>query len=216
MQSIKYIFLTVLSLAILGCEQYEEFNENPNEPTTVSPDVLLPSAIRQSVNTSVDAAFLVGNNVAQLSAKTLRLEVDAYRFNAFPKYWEGWYESLTDVNSLENLAVNSGNEALEGAAITLRSWIFASLTNAYGDIPYFNALEGGDNNFTPAYDAQSEIYSDLLSELERASSLLAGGNGSIDGDILLGGDIEKWHKFTNSLRMRRLMTANNQLPNACS
>ncbi len=210
----KYILLIILIVPFWGCDEFEEFNENPNEPTVVSADVLLPSAIRKSVNTTVDASFLVGNNAAQLTSKTLRLEVDSYNWNAFPSYWDGWYESLTDVNSLERLAISAENEVLEAAAITLRSWIFANLTNAYGDIPYFQALDGANNNFTPVYDDQSAIYADLLSELERASTLLSTGNGSIDGDILLNGDVNSWLKFTNSLRLRLLMTANNQLSNA--
>lgn len=214
MQYLKYIGVFLLVMGISACEQFEDFNENPNEPTLVPADVLLPGAIRQSVNTAVDAAYLVGNNAAQLSAKTLRLEVDAYNWNAFPSYWDGWYRSLTDVFEIERIAQTEGNEALEGAAIALRSWIFASLTNAYGDIPYFEAINGLENNFTPVYDPQEEIYADLLSQLERANTLLASGNGSINGDILFDGDAAQWRKFANSLRLRLLMYAHQQLSNA--
>ena len=214
MNYFKYISLFLLVSLFWGCDDFEDFNTNPNEPTSVSPDVLLPGAIRKAVNTSVDASFLVGNNAAQLTSKTLRLEVDAYNWNAFPSYWDGWYESLTDVKSLEDLAISSENAVLEGAAITLRSWIFANLTNAYGNIPYFEALDGANNNFTPVYDEQSAIYADLLSELARAGNLLSSGSGSIDGDILLNGDVDKWLKFANTLRLRLLMAANNQLADA--
>ncbi|WP_198661727.1 hypothetical protein [Lewinella sp. IMCC34183] len=69
----QFVFLSLGLLLFAGCDSFEEFNTNPNEPTAVSPEVLLPGAIRQSVNTSVDASFLVGNNAAQLTAKTLRL-----------------------------------------------------------------------------------------------------------------------------------------------
>lgn len=206
----SYTIFTLLFISIFGCAQFEEFNTNPNEPTQVSAGVLLPNAIRESVNTAVDAAFLVGNNAAQLTAKTLRLEVDAYNWNAFPKYWEGWYESLTDLNSIEKLAIEQGNQQLQGVVIVLRSWVFENLTNAYGNIPYFEAANGAEGNFTPAYDNQQDIYTDLLAELERANSLLQ-SEGSIEGDILLNGDAIKWQKFGNSLRLRLLMYASNQL-----
>lgn len=214
MQYLKYIGVFLLIAGVSACEQFEDFNENPNEPTVVPADVLLPGAIRQSVNTAVDAAYLVGNNAAQLSAKTLRLEVDAYNWNAFPSYWDGWYRSLTDIFEIERIAIEEENEALEGAAITLRTWVFASLTNAYGDIPYFDAIDGLSNNFTPVYDAQEDIYADMLDQLERANTLLASGNGSIDGDVLLEGDASKWRKFANSMRLRLLMYANGQLSDA--
>ena len=63
----------LLSLLLLpACEKFEEFNQNPNEPTEVSADVLFTSAIRSSLNTMVTESFLLGNNAAQLTAKTLR------------------------------------------------------------------------------------------------------------------------------------------------
>ena len=204
----------LLSLLLLpACEKFEEFNQNPNEPTEVSADVLFTSAIRSSLNTMVTESFLLGNNAAQLTAKTLRTEVDTYNWNAFPTVWEGLYESLTDVYAVETLAREKGNEQLEGAAKVLRAWIYATLTNAYGDIPYTEAIGGADNNFTPAYDDQAEIYADLLSELGRAGDLLSGA-GNIAGDILLGGDAAKWQKLANSLMLRLLMTAGDQLANA--
>ncbi len=208
--NLKYILFLFTIITFSACEEFEDSNANPNEPTEVSADVLLPNAIRSSVSTSVDASFLIGNNVAQLSAKTLRLEVDAYRFSAFPKYWEGWYESLTDVSSVEKIAIKNGNEQLEGAAIILRTWIFENLTNAYGDVPYFEATRGADDNFTPVYDSQETIYNDLISELDRAATLLQ-GSGSIDGDILLGGNEENWLKFANSLQLRLLMHAGDKV-----
>ncbi len=214
----RYIGISGVSLITLfwSCDDFEEFNENPNEPITVSPDVLLTGTIRNSVNTTVDASYLVGNNAAQISAKTLRLEVDAYNWNAFPTYWEGWYGSLLDLKIVEELAVESGNEVLQGAAIVLRSWIFENITDCYGNVPYFEAIEGVELNFTPSYDDQETIYRDLLAQLETADQLLASGNGFIEGDILLDGDSEKWRKFGNSLRLRLIMHANNQLDDAAS
>ncbi len=207
----KYIITLLVLFALTSCENFEEFNENPNEPTEVSADVRLPSTIRQTANTSVDAAFLVGNNAAQLTAKTLRLEVDAYNWNAFPTYWEGWYESLTDAHSVEDLALESGNQVLEGVALVMQAYIYACLTNAYGDIPYDQSIRGDEDNFTPVYQDQSEIYADLLSELDRAEGLLASGNGEITGDIIYNNDPAQWSKFANSLRLRLLMYAGDRI-----
>lgn len=210
----KSITLFISIILISSCEQYEEFNENPNEPTDVPTSVLMPSAIRQAMNTMTNESFLLGNNIAQLTAKTLRTEVDTYFWNAFPTVWEGLYESLTDINVIEEKSVEAENNLQEGAAVVLKSWVFATLTNAYGDIPYFDAIKGAEDNFTPEYNEQSEIYADILSELERASGLLLSGSGSIDGDIMLNGDPELWLRFANSLRLRLLMLAGNQLPDA--
>ena len=75
---------TKITLAIIGlifisaCNDFEELNINPNEPTTVSTGVLFTSALRTSVLTTSNEAFLLSNNIAQLTAKTLRAEVDFY------------------------------------------------------------------------------------------------------------------------------------------
>jgi len=216
MKKIKYWALLILVMGAAACEKFEEMNTNPNEPTEVPGEVLLPSAIRQSVNTSVDAAFLISNNAAQLTAKTLRTEVDAYNWNAFPKYWDGWYTSLTDVSSLRAEAASEGNDAMEGVARILQSYIMANITNVYGDVPYQEAIQGVNNNFTPAYDNQEDIYEGLLSDLDTAVTLLSTGEGAIGGDILLGNDASRWVKFANSLSLRLIMTAGNKLPNAGS
>jgi hypothetical protein len=219
MNYINKIAFTLGIITIIGlipaCEQFETFNENPNEPTIVSPDVLFTSGLRNAVNTLVTESFLLGNNIGQLTAKTLRTEVDAYNWNAFPTVWEGLYESLTDITAVEHIARETGNEQLEGAAKVVKSWIFASLTNAYGDIPYFDAVKGAENNFTPAYDDQELIYQDLLSQLESARALL-GGKGSISGDLIYNGDASGWLKLANGLSLRLLMTAGDKIPNAAN
>lgn len=217
MKKIKSIGL-LLSAGLLlstGCEKFEDMNTNPNEPTEVPPEVLLPSAIRQGVNTSVDAAFLVGNNASQLTAKALRTEVDAYTWNAFPKYWQGWYAALSDVKSLKRTARQQGNEKMHATGLVLEAWLISSLTNVYGDIPYSDALEGFTNNFTPEYDQQQEIYNRLLDSLDQANTLLQ-GSGKISGDILLNNNAALWQRFANSLALRLIMTSGNKLQDAAS
>lgn len=210
----RYIITLLLITGLtFSCSEFEDMNVNPNEPTEVSSSTILPSAIRQSVNTLTMQSFLIGNNAAQITAKTLRTEVDTYNWNAFPSVWEGLYESLTDIRTLEDMAVEEENQVLEGVGIVLRSWVLSTLTNAYGDIPYSEAIAGGEDNFFPAYDDQSFIYNDLLEELDRANGLLS-GSGTISGDILLDNDAALWQKFCNSLRLRLLMYAGNQLEDA--
>lgn len=199
-----------------SCNEFEDFNENKNEPTAVTPNVLLPSTIRQSILSTSLESFLLGNNIAQLTAKSLRTEVDQYNWNAFPTVWEEMYGSLTDIMAVEQIAIDNGNEVLEGAAITMKTYVFSVLTNAYGDIPYSDAINGSEGNLTPVYDTQQSIYEDMFTELSRADNLLSSGNGSIGGDILLNNNPTMWRKFANSLHLRLLMTANSKLGDVAS
>jgi len=205
---IKYYI--VLIIALTSCDDFEELNINPNEPTKVSSGVLFTSAIRTSVQTTSNEAFLLSNNIAQLTAKTLRAEVDFYGWNAFPTVWEGLYESLTDLSSLISIAREENNDKMVGAAMVFESWIFSELTNAYGDILYSDAIKGEESVFTPKYDTQASIYQDLLDKLDLAISMLK-GSGTISGDILYNGDASKWIKFANGLKLRLLMYASNKI-----
>ncbi len=207
MKFLKYY--SALLLVVFSCNEFEDLNVNPNEPTTVSPGVLFTSAIRTSVQTTSNEAFLLSNNIAQLTAKTLRAEVDFYGWNAFPTVWEGLYESLTDLKSLTAIAAEENNNKMIGAAMVFEAWIFSELTNAYGDIPYSEAIAGNETVFTPKYDTQEFIYQDLLQKLDEAKSLL-NNSGTILGDVMYNGDATKWIKFANALKLRLLMYASNK------
>jgi hypothetical protein len=124
------------------------------------------------------------------------------------------YRSLTNVIEAERIAIASGNANMEAVAIVLRSWIFSILTDAYGDVPYSEAINGVDsNNYMPVYDEQEEIYlgsKGLLAELDRAN-LLLDASDPITGDILYDGNSMKWKKLCNSLSLRLLMRVSNKI-----
>lgn len=74
------------------------------------------------------------------------------------------------------------------------------LVNTYGNIPYTEALD--PNNLFPKYDDAKTVYYDLLNRLDTSIAALnpsAAGFGS--ADLIYGGDIAKWQKFANSLKL---------------
>ena len=200
----------IVTVLLIGCNDFEELNINPNEPTSVASGVLFTSAIRTAVQTSSNESFLLANNIAQLTAKTLRTEVDSYNWNAFPTLWEGLYESLTDLEQVIAISEENGNNQAKGAALVIKAWVYSTLTNTYGNIPYSEAIMGATANFTPSYDSQEAIYNDLLATLDTAVSLLD-QSGAIDGDIIYEGDSSKWKKFANSLQLRLLLQASKNM-----
>ncbi|MBC7848710.1 MAG: SusD/RagB family nutrient-binding outer membrane lipoprotein, partial [Chitinophagaceae bacterium] len=58
--------------------------------------------------------------------------------------------------------------------------------------------------YSPEYDTQEAIYDDLLAKLKTANEKLIVGGPVVSGgaDILYAGNILKWKKFANSLRLR--------------
>ena len=215
----KNLYLMLLPLlAIVSCDDgFENVNSNPNEPEEVNSGVLMTGATRASMNSLVNHSFLLSNNVAQLSAKTLRSEVDRYDFTAFTTLWLEQYNALRDFRDAELIAEENANFATQGASIIMQSNVFYTLTMAYGDIPYSEAVSGTtDENFAPAYDNQEDILfgsGGLLDRLQEANSLLdqATNNGqTVNGDIIFEGSPQKWKKLSNVLQLRILLHLSNK------
>jgi hypothetical protein len=90
----------------------------------------------------------------------------------------------------------------------------AQMVDMWGDIPF---SEAGSVNLTgeivsPKFDDAEEIYTAVLDGLEQAAAYFA--TASLDPlvassfakqDILLQGDLAKWQRYANSIRLRALM-----------
>lgn len=98
------------------------------------------------------------------------------------------------------------------AARIVRAWTMFRLTDYYGAIPYFEANQGIEGIFFPAYDEQSVVYPELLKELDEAVAAISSSNpddGFAAADMIYQGDIAKWKKWGNSLMLRYGMRASN-------
>ncbi len=110
------------------------------------------------------------------------------------------------------------NTNLRSVARIMRAFLFARLTDCYGSIPYFEALQGTSTDpiFYPKYDKQKDIYADILNELDEATAVMnasAQSTGFNAADIIYNGDIEKWRRWGYSLMLRGAMKVSQVDPN---
>ncbi len=207
--SIKIILLFVmLCAAVTGCDdKFEEINTNPNQPEKISnPGLLLPAIIRGSMNDSYTGAWRRGNIVADYLANQFVSAFDWSPADASEYFLWSYYGHLRNVYTMHDLAVAAGMKNYQGVSLVLKSYFFQSLTDIYGDIPYSEAVGAKSNNINfPKYDRQEDIYKGILADLTLANELLSPANEAISGDILYYGDIMKWKKFANSLKLRCLL-----------
>jgi len=200
----RYCWLMFMSM-ILGCTgDFEEINTNPNSPVTTQPELILPRVQRDMMNTLVAETWSIGNTVVQHTAKNQFVNEDRYLWGELNSIWNEVYDNMRDINNILILAEENDLPNYRGVALILRSWMFSLATDAYGDIPYAEALNGKEGIFFPTYDTQESIYDGILSDLEEANGLLNGAS-NISGDLIYGGNVENWRKLANSLRIRYLM-----------
>jgi len=134
----------------------------------------------------------------------------------FNNYWfRAYVNTLADLNYITK---NSSSAAYRGIANILKAYLFQGLVDHFGDIPFTEALSGAIEDgsiLTPNYDsAETVIYPALVTILDDALSDLALAVAGTVGedDFIFEGDIAKWLKFANSLKLRVLMRTSETNP----
>lgn len=106
----------------------------------------------------------------------------------------------------------------------VRSYAVQRATDLFDDMPYTDAGGGFQENFYAKYDSQEFIYKTILDELKTVADALAAFNARggfkfaedralfASADILNGGNIEKWIRYANSLRLRMALRIVNVEP----
>ena len=207
MKKYSLSILLAVVLAITSCtKELEEVNVNPNASENAQPDYLLTAAIKTTADAYWGTASTMNSSLlfVQHWAKIQYTEEDRYVFSntSFQSLWTaGYSQSLTNLNKIIELGEAQNHPNYKGVALVLRSWVFQLLTDVYGDIPYRQA-GNIDQYITPAYDTQKDVYVGLLEDLKNARGLLDPAAKAIAGDVIYSGNIAKWQKLANSLRLR--------------
>ena len=198
-----------VSLLSSCTKDFEEINKNPNSPVDVPAINIFTGALEDAISRQMggwEQTYYTGNWSQQWS-KVQYIDEDRYQPRDMSAYFQNPY-----INELKNLtividkATEDEDFKLAAAAKVMKAQIFLYITDLWGDIPYFEALQGfeEDGTLTPKYDKQSEIYADLLLKLEEANAALTGTLSFGTGDLLYGGDPVMWKKLANSLKLRIL------------
>ncbi len=204
-------FVLLLAVVVVSCTtDFEEINTNPNAPTVVTPNLLLPNLIRAQSNMYLDYGWSYGNIVIQHTAKRQFVNEDRYLWGDVSAPWDVSYSTLRDVRNMINSSQSLGLKNYEGIALVMKCLIVQGITDLYGECPYTEATGATNGILQPKYDVQEQIYSGVLAELETANAMIGSGTEAVDGDILYNGDLTKWKKLANSLRIRMLMRISNR------
>jgi hypothetical protein len=208
---LKIISLCSLFFFVQACtSDFDDINTNPNAPVTVPASLLLPRIQASVMGTLMGESWGIGNIVIQQTAKNQFVNEDRYLWGEINGIWNSVYGNARDLKIIMDQATASGENNYRGIALVMRSWMFSLATDAYGDIPYSEAIRGKEGVNLPRYDAQESIYDGILADLAEANSILGTSGEVVAGDQIFGGNIESWKKLANSLRIRALMRISNK------
>ena len=201
------IFFLLMLLASIGffpaCDSFTDFGDTNVDPNRTNKPVT--AALITNAISGMGAAFITEGLYCQYFAQSQYTDGSLYSRT------EGGFGTYSGVlYDLENVIINNTNVDLKTAALVqgsnanqiavsriLKAFYFARLTDYFGDIPYTQALTG---EVKPLYDSQQTVYNGLFKELDEAVKQFDGGVAA-KGDILFSGNITRWKKFANSLRL---------------
>src|SRR5579863_2729532 len=214
MRKISFIIIAIASLCGTSCKKYLNINQNPNAPTVTNPQLELPLAI-------VNAASLT-SNMNDYGGQTVGYAANAGGYGGFGSSWtydytasqgEGFwdlgYQTLENFQYIINLtAKDPANANFDAAAKIMKAYIFQALVDEFGDIPYTQALQGG-NDFRPTYDKATTVYPALAGLIDSAIAEISPSATAIaaTSDPLFQGNMTQWKQFGNSLKLRLIIRA---------
>jgi len=216
----KYILLSLTSLLMLisACtKDFEKINTNPNALAYIDPEYLMTNTLRRGAldDNSYFYTIGVGNFYSQYYTSVkdeFNWNLDAYyqNDNWYGTMWKYWYADeytgfLAIANEALTLARIDGYPNKIAPPIIWKAFLFQRLTDCFGDISFSEAFN--DNINFPRYDNQKDVYLTIISQLDSAVSMMTESSKVKygNGDLLYQGDITKWKRFGNSLRLRMAM-----------
>lgn len=219
MKNIKYVTLLMILMLSMSCsDAFLDVNDSSEQPTSTTPQLTLPAAQVYTANFLHDNA---GNNYTLLGGiyagaisdsgdrvwyqpeQQFLITNDTYAVNI----WDNTYtRALNSYDYVENFE-GEGYDYYKAIAKIMKTFHFASLVDIYGDIIYSEAFGRGENT-QPAYDNDKAVYDAIYDQLNVAINLIdnAGPETVLaDADVMLGGDMDAWKKFANTLKLRMLL-----------
>lgn len=211
---IKSLILTALSVSVLSSCQSEldNFNENPNDPMSSNPSLLLAAMEVSTFSTHTGGLIRTSNIFDQHLAGTSVGQLgDIQRYFVSEQDVNNEWNTLYGTTLMNGYILNRDFAAeypyYNGIGQVLTAINLGYATDLWGDVPYDEAFKADQGNRTPKYNTQEEIYQRLQAILDEAILNLqkpASNNLSVPAkdDYIFNGDTKKWIKIAYVLKAR--------------
>jgi hypothetical protein len=205
-----------LTLGATSCRKYLDVNDNPNVAHNVTVTTLLPAA-ELSVASAIGVDMQVNGAIwsqfwtqSPMGKEYIPFEQYDPKADAYNEAWKNLYAGAENFYQIQNLSVEQHKAQYQAISLIMQAYAFQALTDAWGDVPFKEALKGqypDGHIVNPAYDSQRVVYRGIIKYIDSAKKLINFSDASHPGadDLIYGGDMHKWMKFANTLKLRILM-----------
>lgn len=210
----KILIAVVITMGGLfySCETLEL--ENVNDPNVLTPNLadanLLLNNIQLSYVGSMATFNNLGGGLSRVDYMFGRNYYNNYGPGTLDGPWGSLYSSIIpDIAAIQEIDDANGGKSFHlGVAKALQAHLMMCLVDYLGDVPYSQAFNAAEYP-KPTVDDDQEVYNAALALLDEASALLNGATASGANDLFYRGNVSKWVKFINTVKMRANLTTKN-------
>jgi hypothetical protein len=207
----KYVAFTAALGLFSACDDFLDINNSPNAVLVAPPNNVL-------VGAESHLGFLMGSDLHRYTALFVQQFAGQGGAGVQPVDYDRYNITPTDMNNVWRTAIYGSAQAdlqklieqtqatspvYAGISKLMQAFLYGVTADSFGDIPFTEALKFADNPqpiYTPSQDVYSGLITlidDAVADLDKASVLRPSAD-----DLIYGGDIVKWKKFANTLKLR--------------
>lgn len=201
-----------IGLALSSCQSdLTSLNVDPKHPSVLPSDNLLATAMYQS-SYYMDNPSVNFNNYRFFTQQWAETQYpDETQYNLVTRNQPRNHFNRMYVYSINNLKQAKANVKNEVETDDIRTnklatleieeiFIWENIVDTYGDVPYSEAFKP-DEILTPKYDDAKTIYLDLIHRIDAVTATIKPASTGY-ADLVYGGNMTKWKKFANSIKLR--------------
>ena len=207
----KIIFVALFAVFTTACFKDSDINVDPNRSTTVDAALLFTGASTQFSLLRVAELTWPVALMNQMWASGGRWGLAQAQYDQ-TRVRSAWGRTYTDV--LKNLSVaievaekaQPVNKNAVAQCKILMAFAYAQTSLLWGDIPFSEAATGKVD--FPKFDKQQDVLQGCIALVDEALAMIdpSGKGIGAPNDLYYGGDMGKWRKFANSLKIRILFS----------
>ncbi len=223
----KIYFLILIVFGLFSCSDLDVMNTNPNRPTGDMYDFS-----RSQISTLLRAGSTYNGADMWQRVKSLHIDLYSQMLDEVPSGWtntrnyftnDGWTISywnsvpswVSSLNTIITLGKDDPNRINTVALSKIwRVYIQSQACDLFGVMPFPTYKTIVEN---PPYVSVKDQYTEFFAELDEAVKMFDPAKGFLNSneDMIYGGDIAKWKKFANSLRLRLALRVSEIDPALC-
>lgn len=195
----KILYIAVIAGALFSaCNKMTDINTDPTQFVKVMPEGSMNTAIKATP--SILAQYPVNKYWEYANWVSL-----TGRYDCADVMWQTSY--VTILNNLQQILNNYGSDTAFNNRIQIariyKAYIQSILVGAYGPIASSQANDPNRMN-SIMFDKEDSVYSNILNTLKDAAARMntAKTTDKLPYDVIYNGDLVKWKKFANTLRLK--------------